>query len=310
MQIDNIIMTGRMYRELEAVWPGVDGKQVRFLAESEVSEADMAWADAFVGFKPVPAFHLESVRWVHALGAGVDAFVYRKPWKSDVLLTRTTGSFGQKIGEYCLGHMLADLQHHDAFARSQSDRSWNPVPPLPLSGSRVTVMGTGSVGQELARMLQALGVEVSGVSMRGERKPHMDHVYPLSHIGDAVSAAGWVINTLPLTAQTDKLFGPALFARMNGAGFINVGRGPSVDQAALLEALDQGHLRLAVLDVFEEEPLPDKSPLWKRRDVRVTPHVAAVTSVEEALSGFLDTLHKLEAGERELANRVDPVRGY
>lgn len=310
MQIHNIIFTGRVYRELEAAWPGIADKQVRFLAESEVSEADLAWADAFVGFKPVPAFHLKSVRWVHALGAGVDAFVYRKPWKPDVLLTRTTGSFGQKIGEYCLAHMLADLQHHEAFARSQSNRSWNPVPPLPLSGSRVTVMGTGSVGQELARMLQALGVQVSGVSMRGERKPHMDHVYPLSHIGDAVSAADWIINTLPLTAQTDKLFGRALFARMNGAGFINVGRGPSVDRAALLEALDQGYLRLAVLDVFEEEPLPDASPLWKRKDVRITPHVAAVTSVEEALSGFLDTLHKLEAGERELVNRVDPLRGY
>ncbi len=310
MQIENIIITGRMYRELEAAWPWDTGKQVRFLAESEVSEADMAWADAYVGFKPVPAFHPEAVRWVHALGAGVDAFVYRKPWNPGVLLTRTTGTFGRKIGEYCLGHMLADLQHHETFARGRSDRSWNPVPPLPLSGSRVTVVGTGSVGQELARMLQALGVQVSGVSMRGEKKPHMDHVFPISQIGDAVTGADWVINTLPLTAQTEKLFGSALFARMNGAGFINVGRGPSVDHAALLEALDQGRIRLAVLDVFEEEPLPAASPLWKRKDVRVTPHVAAVTSVEEALSGFLDTMRKLEAGERELANRVDPVRGY
>ncbi|TVY07266.1 D-2-hydroxyacid dehydrogenase [Paenibacillus cremeus] len=309
MEINNLLITGRMYRELEILKERRPDKQFRFLAESEVTEADLDWADAYVAFKPVPTFHFGSLRWVHALGAGVDAFLFRKPWQSDVLLTRTTGEFGRKIAEYCLGYIMADLNQHATFARQQARSEWTPAASPLLSSIRAVVFGTGSIGQEIARVLSLLGAQVTGISFSGEAKPFYNQVCKLDAMGDCLARADWVINTLPLTNATHHLFNQALLAELNGAGFINVGRGPSVDTRAMLDALDRGSVRLAVLDVFEEEPLAPDSPLWSRPDVQITPHISAVTSVEEAAEGLLSTLEQLEKGAT-LTNQVNTERGY
>ncbi|KYD27997.1 D-3-phosphoglycerate dehydrogenase [Geobacillus sp. B4113_201601] len=118
-----------------------------------------------------------------------------------------------------------------------------------------------------------------------------------------------MIAALPLTEETHHLFDKTFFSCLHNAGFINVGRGATVEEAALVGALENRNVRLAVLDVFEEEPLPLHSPLWGHPHVIITPHIAALTAAEDAARSILDTLRRIETGE-PLANAVDVSRQY
>jgi D-2-hydroxyacid dehydrogenase (NADP+) len=168
MKINRILVTGRLHEELVHRLEGVIEAELRGLPEDQVTEDDLAWAEAYAGFRPVACFHPERYRWVHALGAGVDAFIHRKPWSEQTILTRTNGEFGRKIAEYCLGHMLADAQHHETFARDQQARRWHPQAAIPLAGQAAAVFGAGVIGQAVSRTLRALGVRTLGVSLSGK----------------------------------------------------------------------------------------------------------------------------------------------
>ena len=122
--------------------------------------------------------------------------------------------------------------------------------------------------------------------------------------------ANWVINTLPLTLHTNKLFTSDLFQHLNNACFINVGRGASVDEDSLFTAFDNKNLRLAVLDVFSNEPLVYDSPLWSRTEIIITPHISAVTSPEEAVKCFLNTIKNVDQERFTLINQVEVDKGY
>ncbi|WP_404446515.1 D-2-hydroxyacid dehydrogenase [Sutcliffiella horikoshii] len=311
MNITNILFSGRIVKELERLLNSEEilkERDLRFIAEEDVSLEDLHWADAYVAFHPVANFHFENLRWVHSLGAGVDRYMaLAGKWPEDVLLTRTITSFGQKIGEYTLSYMLKELQHHDRFRDQQGRGEWKMVAPRALNEMEVVVFGTGEIGQELARILRFFGVQVVGVSRSGADKDHFCRVMSMEEV--SLAKADFIINTLPLTKETERLFDERFFGRMNQAVFINVGRGGTVDHDALLGGLDSDALRAAVLDVFEEEPLPAGSPLWSHPGVTITPHISAITTPEEAVVCFLETLEAVESGG-ELRNWVDVGRGY
>ncbi|MGD6776055.1 D-2-hydroxyacid dehydrogenase [Sutcliffiella horikoshii] len=314
MKITNILFTGRLVKELERLLNSEEmlkGRGVRFVADEEVSSEDLDWADAYVAFHPVAHFQFGNLKWVHSLGAGVDRYMaLGDRWPEDVLLTRTITSFGRKIGEYALSYMLKETQLHDRFRDQQGRAEWKMVSPRALDEMKVVVFGTGEIGQELARILGFFGVQVDGVSRSGADKDYFFRVMSLCEVDDSsFTEADFIINTLPLTKETVGLFDERLFGCMNQAVFINVGRGGTVDHGALLNALDSGALKEAVLDVFEEEPLPADSPLWNHPGVTVTPHISAITTPEEAVVCFLETLEAVESGG-ELRNRVDVGRGY
>ncbi|MFH5184426.1 D-2-hydroxyacid dehydrogenase [Paenibacillus sp. TAB 01] len=308
--IQNIVVTGRMYRELEPLLRQRSDKSFRFLAEADLTAEDYDWTDAFVGFRPPPGFRLEGLQWVHALGAGVDAFVHSREWLPGVLLTRTIGVFGRQISEYCLSYMLAEAQHHGRFRAQQRERSWVPHTPRPLAGQTAVIFGTGTIGQEVARQLSFFGMQVSGVSRSGGRKPYFASNVTLASCTGLLESADWVINTLPLTRETNQLFDERLFGAMKQSGFIHVGRGASVKPEALLRALDAGQVRLAVLDVFAEEPLAESSPLWDHPGIIVTPHISAVTGPEEAAADFLKVLDGVDKGMPPKEHLVDLQQGY
>ncbi|WP_210023307.1 MULTISPECIES: D-2-hydroxyacid dehydrogenase [unclassified Paenibacillus] len=310
MKIHKILVTGRLYEEMKRLMAGRSDKEFRFLPDHEVSEADFVWADAYVAFKPTVNFRFGHLQWVHAMGAGVDAFLHGREWKEDVLLTRTTGPFGRKISEYCLSYMLSELQVHKELRHNAEQRKWNPLTPKPLSGQKVVICGTGEIGQEIARTLSAFGVIVSGVSRSGTKQPFFAQNVAWKENSEVLSEADWVINTLPLTMDTIGLFDADLFYTLRHCGFINVGRGASVREDALIAAVKEGHVRLAVLDVFAEEPLPAESPLWNEQGIVITPHISAVTTPEEAMQSFIDTLTMIEEGCRLPINLVNPKQGY
>jgi D-2-hydroxyacid dehydrogenase (NADP+) len=310
MEIENILITGRLYKEIEELIPrNLSGKSFRFIAEENVTSSHFQWADVYVSFRPVKNFEFGKLKWVHSLGAGVDSFLFQREWKEDVLLTRTMCSFGQRISEYCLSYILKDLQLHRSFENGQREKSWNPIEPKLLTTQTVVVYGTGEIGQEIAKTLSFFGVKTIGVSLSGKEKPHFQQVVPLSSATDVLEHANWIISTLPLTEETNELFNGEFFSHLQNAGFINVGRGKTVDEAALLAALGYKNVRLAILDVFEEEPLPASSFLWEHPCITVTPHISAVTSPEEGIACFMETLERVEKGQT-LINAVDVKKGY
>ncbi|OAS15771.1 D-2-hydroxyacid dehydrogenase [Paenibacillus oryzisoli] len=310
MDIQRVIVTGRMYKELTKLAQMDTKREYLFLPEEEVRSSHFDWGDGYVAFKPTASFHFGTLKWVHALGAGVDAFLLNREWNKDVVLTRTIGSFGRKIGEYCLSYLLADLQRHDHFHHAQAQRQWLPSQQKLLHEMTVVIFGTGTIGEEVGRMLRTFGVRVCGISRSGNANMHYDKVLPMTEAHTVLSKADWVINTLPLTVHTESLFDTRLFSYMHGSGFINVGRGGSVNENALLGAIEHGQVRKAVLDVFREEPLPEHSPLWAHPNVVITPHISAVTGVDEAIEGLLEVLEEMDHGGERISHSVDVSRGY
>jgi glyoxylate/hydroxypyruvate reductase len=310
MQINNILIVSPMFMELQLL---IEKEQIkknfRYLAEQEMMSTDLEWADALICFNLTSNIDYSQVKWVHSLGAGVDKFLYGKSWNENVLLTRTVCSFGQRIAEYCLSYILKDLQFHDQFSEAKSNKSWNPITPLLLSNQKVMIYGTGEIGQTVARIFSALGMEVYGVSLSGNDKDHFNDVMTVETHFSRLSEMNYLINTLPLTEQTASLLNDKIFGQLSNVGLINVGRGASLDETALLDALNDQHIRFAVLDVFSIEPLPVESPVWNHPNVHITPHISAVTTPDEAVACFIETLYKIEEN-KQLLNKVDIKKGY
>ncbi len=310
MNIENIVVVSPMFKKIKEIISSKEvHKNFRFLPEEKMSDADLEWADAFLAFNTKNDYDYSKVKWVHSLGAGVDRYVFKKKWDENVLLTRTICSFGQRIGEFCLSYLLKDLQFHDQFQELKEQQAWQPKTPKLLSEQKVLIYGTGEIGQKTAQILSAFGVTVFGVSLSGKQKQYFQDVVSVEGHHSILSKVDFVINTLPLTEQTENLFDEKIFSQLNSVGFINVGRGASVNEEALLEALEKQQVRFAVLDVFKEEPLPKDHLLWKHAHVTITPHISAVTTPEEAVECFIETLRNVEE-DRPLRNKVDILKGF
>ncbi|WP_058304199.1 D-2-hydroxyacid dehydrogenase [Gorillibacterium timonense] len=310
MTIKRILYTGTSTPELEEALRTM-GKELRLQKATEVTPEDMEWADTYVGSRFPEKAGFGNVRWVHTLSAGVDFFVKDREWPEDILLTRTICSFGRMISEYCLGHLLRHYQRHATFHELQQKARWGGREELPetIRGKRVVVFGTGVIGTEVAQMLSDLGMHVDGVSRSGEAKAPFVTVTKTDACKQVLKRADWVISTLPLTDETERFFNREIFASLDQAGFINVGRGKTVVETDLLDALDRKQLHTAVLDVTVTEPLPQESPLWTHPGVMITPHISAVTPPGEGAECFLSTLKLREEGKL-LPNIVDLSRGY
>jgi phosphoglycerate dehydrogenase-like enzyme len=275
----------------------------------DVTEADVAWADVFAGFRPPKQGDWRHLPWVHCIGAGVDAWAFRTGLSPHTLLTRTSEDFGPQMGEYCVSRALAVTQRLRHLEAEQRDRSWKPKHPEQISGTGALIVGTGTVGAGIARAFQGLGVMVDGLSRSGKPRKPFRAVHAIEEFAAALAGIRWLVLACPLTEETFHLLNRDRLAACGGAYLINVGRGMLVEEDALPEALDRKWLSGAALDVFEREPLPPDSPLWNREDVTISPHISGLTTVPGAAAGFLEVLGDLEAG-RESRLRVDLGKGY
>jgi glyoxylate/hydroxypyruvate reductase len=310
MKIKNILLVSPMFRELQAlIEKDIPDKTFRFMPEEELSQEDLSWADALVSFNLKAEYDYSSVKWIHSLGAGVDRFLHKKDWNQEILLTRTICSFGQRIAEYCLSYILKDLQLHDRFKEQQQQKNWVQSTPKLIGEQKVLVYGTGEIGHMIAKVFSTLGVDVYGVSLSGEEKADFKEVLTVDSHFSVLNEMNYVINTMPLTERTEKLFNSAIFNQLSNSGFINVGRGASIDEEALLQALNDNTVSFAVLDVFDQEPLPKSNPLWDHPRVQITPHISAVTTPSEGAACFLETLKNIDEN-RPLNNIVDTKKGY
>ncbi|HEV8599143.1 MAG TPA: D-2-hydroxyacid dehydrogenase [Gemmatimonadales bacterium] len=283
--------------------------EVRARDAAEIGRQDVEWCEVFVGFRPPREGPWRELRWIHCIGAGVDAFAFRTGLAPHTLLTRTSEDFGPMIGEYCLARALAVTQRLRLLEGDQRAKLWRPKHPSALRGTRTLIVGTGAVGRGIARALLGANCVVDGLSRSGTPREPFAQVYAAAQFAQAVHGAHWLILACPLTEETFHFLDRARLAACLGTYLINVGRGPLVEESALPEALLAGQLAGCALDVFETEPLPASSPLWEHPEVTISPHISGLTTIPGAAAGFLACLAEVEAGQRP-ALAVDSQRGY
>lgn len=278
-------------------------------AEKLVSEADVI---AGWGFPTELLTEATRLRWFHKLAAGVDDVVAAGTLPKQAVLTRTDGRiFGRRMAEYVIAYMLAFAQDIPRILRQQDQRRWQPFVTRRLAEQTVGVAGVGAIGQEVVRRAAALGMRVVGWrrspgDVEGVAKMYVGKDEFHAFLGEC----DFVVIVLPLTAETRGLFDDAAFAAMrDGAYLINVGRGPIVQERALIGALESGKLAGATLDVFDVEPLPADHPFWSMPNVIVTPHMSGPSVPEEVVPPFLENIERFLAG-RPLLRQVDLNRGY
>jgi phosphoglycerate dehydrogenase-like enzyme len=278
---------------------------------TEITQADVDDADAYVGFRrPPKTTSMGRVRWVHSTGAGVDGWLMGAPLDPSILVTRSPELFGGQISEWAIARIFAIQQDLIPLATAQREHRWYQHDVPRVTGTRALLIGTGDIGRTIATALTALGVHCTGVSRSGvSDHPAFASVHTMDALPALMGSADWIILSLPDTPDTRALIGRDLLSRCQGAALLNCGRGTVVDQGVLPDALAQGWLRAAALDVFEAEPLPTHSPLWDDERVLISPHMSGLTTVEGAAGGFLECLEALERGEVPRW-AIDRGRGY
>jgi phosphoglycerate dehydrogenase-like enzyme len=282
--------------------------------EGAIGEADVLFVWDFRSTELRDAWHrVEKLRWVHVAGAGVDAVLFPDIVESQVTITNSRGVFDRSIAEYVLGVMLVFAKDLLQTIGLQQQKKWVHRDTEMLAGHKLLVVGAGSIGRTIARLARCAGMEVDAIA-RTARYSDEDfgRVFPSEDLDEVLPEADYVVVAAPLTAQTRGMFGAAQFERMKpGARFINVGRGPIVDESALTDALRDGRIAGTALDVFSEEPLPEDSLLWEMPQVVVSPHMSGdfVGWLEALGELFVENFRRWERGD-ELLNVVDKERGY
>lgn len=249
------------------------------------------------------------LRWIHAMGAGVEKLLV--PGLSDsVVITRAGRVFGPWMAEYTLVWCGWVTQRIDEFRENQRRRSWIPSRPDRLEGKTLTIVGLGEIGREIARIARAFGMRVIGVSRSGRKLPGAEAIYQPRALARALARCDFAVVTLPLTRETRGLIGERELRAMNPTAWIlNIGRGPVIQEQALLRALHERWIAGAVLDVFEIEPLPPDHPFWGLPNVVVTPHIAGPSIPEQIAPGFNDNLRRYLQG-KPLRSVVNRSQGY
>ncbi len=276
-------------------------------AAKVIGEADVVWA-----WKFPPALYAKAPRlaWLETMGAGVDwALVPELPPR--VTVTRAAGVLGPWMAEYTLAWCLRVTQRMAAYQEAQRAHHWrSELLPDRLAGKTMVIVGLGEIGRTIAHAARGLGMRIVGVSRSGRRVPGVSRVCRTPHLARALGEGDFVVLVTPLTASTRGLIGQRELAAMKpSAWFVNIGRGPLVDESALVSALTEKRIAGAVLDVFATEPLSPAHPLWTLDNVVVTPHIAGPDVPEELPAAFNANLARYLAG-RPLRHVVDRRRGY
>ena len=246
-------------------------------------------------------------RWVHTASAGVDHLLSPALAASDTVVTNARGIFDQPIAEYVAALVLAMAKDLPGTWALQNRREWRHRETQRVAGNRACVVGSGPIGLAIARTLRALGITTDVVGRTAR-----EGIHGTEDLDELLSSAEWVVSVAPLTEATRGMFDARRFAIMRpSARFINVGRGPLVVEADLVEALREGRIAGAALDVFEQEPLPPDSPLWTVPGLLVSPHMSGDTIGwrDDLAAQFVALYDRWEAGE-PLPNVVDKTRGY
>lgn len=254
------------------------------------------------------------VRWVHSRAAGIDSILFPELVQSPVPLTNGSGVFSPSLGEFALAAILYFAKDFRRMLRNQEAGRWEPFDVEEVAGQTVGIVGYGDIGRAVASRVHAVGMRVLALKRHAPASadPLVAQYFGPHQLADMVAHCDYVVAAAPLTPETRHMLSDAAFAAMKpDAVVINIGRGPVIDQAALVRALIAGKIRGAALDVFEHEPIPPGDPIYKLENVLVSPHCADRTKdwLDRAMRFFLLQYERFSSGQ-PLDNIVEKHLGY
>jgi phosphoglycerate dehydrogenase-like enzyme len=223
-----------------------------------------------------------NLRWLQASMAGAGEVAKKAGLlETDVVVTTASGVYSGPLAEFVVMAMLQHAKDLDRLRRNKAERAWHQAYNDTLENKTLCIVGMGNIGRAIAERVRPFGTRVLGVKRTVREddpaRGHADELYATDRLRDALGEADYVVVTLPGTLETRHLLdADAIDAMKPGAYFMNVGRGSVVDEGALVETLQRGHLSGAALDVFEVEPLPEENPLWELENVIISPHATDV----------------------------------
>ena len=295
--------------ELEKQLPGA---RVREWKPGDDRPADYA----LVWHPPVEMLQGRDLKAVFALGAGVDSILSKLrehpqmlPLSIPLFRLEDTG-MGLQMQEYAVSQVLHWFRRFDDYQALKQQARWQPLDEYRREDFTIGIMGAGVLGAKVAQGLQAWGFPLRSWSRSRKAWPQVQSFAGADELNEFLRETRVLINLLPNTAETVGIINQQLLAQLpDGSYVLNLARGVHVVEDDLLAALESGNLKGAMLDVFSREPLPAASPLWAHPRVAMTPHIAAVTRPQEAITYIAGTISQLERGET-VSGQVDRQRGY
>ncbi len=273
-------------------------------------------ADALLTMK-LKDEHLElapKLDWIQGLMAGVDSLPLDTIREKGIILTTGRGIHKNHMTEYALSMMILDARNLDQLMLKQQQKEWDPnFKQDEIKGKTLGIIGLGSIGQELARKASFMGMDVIGVKRSYSPVPHVRKVYTNDEVEEVFKNSDYIVNLLPFTPETEKFVNKDLMSMMKPtACMLNLGRGGTVDEEALYNALKTKIFRKYISDVFETEPLPKESPLWNLDNIVITPHICGpnVNYLAKAYDIVKENIEKYQKDKSTMINKYSFKRGY
>lgn len=296
------------------------GCEIVYKTRNQVGEEDVRDIDILLGNLGAELVQkAENLKWFQTNSAGVDEFVVEGVLRDDAILTNATGAYDTSVAEWMVAVSFMLARKNDLYMRNQVEKIWrNELRVTSIEDSVTLVLGLGSIGGHYARKMKALGSYVIGVTKK-ERKevPEcVDEAATIEHLDELLPKADYVAMVLPGTAESDGLINADRLKLMKSTAFlINAGRGNAIDNMALDEALRNGTIAGAALDVTSPEPLPKDHPLWDAPRCIITPHIAGQFNLPKTFRNIVKitegNLEKYLAGDVDgMTNKINRKQGY
>lgn len=254
------------------------------------------------------------LKWIQSVRAGVDAYPLEAINERNILLTNGKGVHKVHMAEYAIASMIMLARNFHLLFRNQIKNNWDrSIPQDEINGSILGIIGLGAIGQEIAKKAALMGMKVIGVKSKMEDVESVERVYTPDKMDEVFKQSDYIINLLPHTPETEKIIDNNYFNLMKStACFLNMGRGRTVNEKDLIEALQNNRIRAMVSDVFYEEPLKEDSPLWSMENVFMTPHISGESKkyMHKVVEVFEHNLRVFMTNEGKMINQIDLNKGY
>lgn len=292
------------------------GEKIVIITSPEQAKEILPGAKVLISFPFLPLEYLEiakDLEWLYVMSAGVDGLPFEELSRRGITVTNSSGIHIKQMSEHALGIMIMFSRGLGDHLKAQVEKKWERRLNVDeLEGKTLCVVGAGRVGAEIARKAKAFDMKVIGIKASPRPMEYFDEIYGLESLEDCLKVSDYVVLLTPLTDKTYHLFGEKQFDAMKeSAVFINMSRGDTVDEEAVIRALEQKKIRGAGLDVFHNEPLEPDSRLWELDNVMITPHNSGLSRhyFEKAADLFAESYQRYQKG-LTLPNRVDLIKQY